>query len=157
MWRLRRAWGHVMCVTWMLFPSRLWRRRPSTLLMVAVPPPITSMVPGVFLQQKHTYTYSFRVYMHSCVFTDANTSEEGRAMWLYVPWIIYVCIKTALSFQKYHTSPNEEDHVIKGCNASLVGYICQTTSVILVFSCTLLYYLSIFWNGFYLLDFQGSF
>lgn len=60
-----------MCVTWMLFPSRLWRRRPSTLLMVAVPPPITSMVPGVFLQQKHTYTNSFRVYMHFCVFTDA--------------------------------------------------------------------------------------
>lgn len=36
--------------------------------MVAVCPPITSMVPGVFLQQKHTHTYSFRVYMHFYVF-----------------------------------------------------------------------------------------
>lgn len=32
-------------ITWILLPSRLCRRRPSTLLMVAVPPPITSMVP----------------------------------------------------------------------------------------------------------------
>lgn len=35
--------------TWMLLPSTLCLRRPSTLLIVAVPPPITSMVPLVFL------------------------------------------------------------------------------------------------------------
>lgn len=86
--RLRRAWEHVMCVTWMLFPSRLWRRRPSTLLMVAVCPPITSMVPGVFLQQIQTYTSSFmKVYIHFCVFqlcipdayiTHTHFSRAGR-------------------------------------------------------------------------------
>lgn len=36
-------------ITWILLPSRLCLRRPSTLLMVAVPPPITSIVPLVFV------------------------------------------------------------------------------------------------------------
>lgn len=40
----------VCLVTWMLLPSRLCRRRPSTLLMVAVCPPITSIVPLDFLK-----------------------------------------------------------------------------------------------------------
>lgn len=41
----------VHLVTWILLPSRLCLRRPSTLLMVAVCPPITSIVPLDFLKK----------------------------------------------------------------------------------------------------------
>lgn len=41
----------LLLCTWILFPSRLCLRRPSTRLMVAVPPPITSIVPLVFLRR----------------------------------------------------------------------------------------------------------
>lgn len=136
-WRLRRAWEHVMCVTWMLFPSRLWRRRPSTLLMVAVCLPITSMVPGVFLQQIQTYTNSLRdctcITMFStlssrCI-TDSQLIVGLGDMTVYHRR--YICASKLLCHllnrvmkkhvwtQKYSagrvtTSPNVEKHVIKG-------------------------------------------
>lgn len=40
-------------ITWILLPSTLCLRRPSTLLMVANCPPITSIVPLVFLGKEH--------------------------------------------------------------------------------------------------------
>lgn len=45
----------VCRLTWMLLPSRLCRRRPSTLLIVAVCPPITSIVPLDFLKADGTF------------------------------------------------------------------------------------------------------
>lgn len=59
--------------TWILLPSRLCLRLPSTLLMVAVPPPITSIVPLVFLETAYKKEKKQDTEQYSTQMTHSHT------------------------------------------------------------------------------------